>query len=227
MNRLTLLLFLLLSACASSPPPPSVIQQPLSVRPPQPSPLDKPYPGAIYNTSAKSLFLFNDRRDLRVGDLLTIVMEENLSASHASNTDASREGKVSAAGSFGGSVPLLPGVLTSMLGINGAVDDKTQHTATGAAGATNTFSGTITVTVNEVLPNSNLVVSGEKQIAINSEVQYLRFSGVVNPLDVVSGNIVSSLKIADARMEQRGSGAVADAQTMGWLGRFFLKFAPF
>ena len=83
------------------------------------------------------------------------------------------------------------------------------------------------MTVVDVLPNGYLLVSGEKQIGTNREVQTIRFSGVVNPATILSGNLVSSSQVADARVEMRGQGAVDEAQVMGWLARFFLTFLPF
>jgi len=98
--------------------------------------------------------------------------------------------------------------------------------AKGATGADNAFAGTITVTVVETLPNGNLVVSGEKQVGINQNVEVLRFSGVVNPATVLPGNLVSSTQVADARLEVRGRGDIDQAQTVGWLAKFFLSFMP-
>ena len=78
----------------------------------------------------------------------------------------------------------------------------------------------------EVLPNGNLVVSGEKQVGINQNVETLRFSGVINPANVLPGNVVSSTQVADVRLEVRGTGDIDRAQTIGWLSRFFLSFMP-
>jgi flagellar L-ring protein precursor FlgH len=81
--------------------------------------------------------------------------------------------------------------------------------------------------VIQVLANGNLVVSGEKQIGINQGTEYVRFSGVVNPATIMAGNVVSSTQVADARLQYRGTGVVDEAQTMGWLARFFLSVLPF
>ena len=83
------------------------------------------------------------------------------------------------------------------------------------------------MTVIEVLPNGNLLVSGEKQIGINQGSEFVRFSGVVNPATISPANAVSSTQVADARLEYRGNGYIDEAQTMGWLARFFLTFLPF
>jgi flagellar L-ring protein precursor FlgH len=81
--------------------------------------------------------------------------------------------------------------------------------------------------VIEVLPNGHLVVSGEKQIGVNHNVDVLRFSGTVDPRLVQPGSIVSSTQVANVRVESRGRGTQAEAQTVGWISRFFLSFLPF
>ncbi|TPQ29858.1 flagellar basal body L-ring protein FlgH, partial [Cupriavidus pinatubonensis] len=89
------------------------------------------------------------------------------------------------------------------------------------------FNGTITVTVLEVLANGNLVVSGEKQLAINQGAEFIRFSGVVNPRTITGDNGVLSTQVADARIEYTAKGYIDEAQNMGWLQRFFLNVSPF
>jgi len=96
----------------------------------------------------------------------------------------------------------------------------------GGSSATNDFSGTITVTVVEVYANGNLLVAGEKRLAVSDEEEVIRFAGVVNPVDL-NGNTVSSTLVADARIEYRGRGAADDAQAPGLLTRAALKFWPF
>jgi hypothetical protein len=86
--------------------------------------------------------------------------------------------------------------------------------------------GTITVTVVEILSNGNLVVAGEKQVAVSNEEEIIRFGGVVNPNTLVF-NQVSSQQVADARIEYRGRGATDDTQGTGWFTRLMLKLAPF
>jgi flagellar L-ring protein FlgH len=96
----------------------------------------------------------------------------------------------------------------------------------GSTENTNDFSGTITATVTDVLANGHLVIAGEKQIGVNQNVDVLRFSGQVDPRSIQPGNSVASAQIANVRVEHRGRGAQADAQGIGWLGRFFLNVLP-
>lgn len=168
--------------------------------------------------------LFEDRRPRNVGDILTIVLQENVSASKSSSANASRSGD----SSF--SVPVVPRYLEGLLGNKKAdleIKGENDFSGKGGANAQNKFSGTITVTVDRVLTNGNLHVIGEKQIAINQGTEFIRFSGIVNPRTIDGSNTVASTKVSDARIEYVGDGYINEAQNMGWLQRFFLNLSPY
>ena len=97
----------------------------------------------------------------------------------------------------------------------------------GGTTSANTFTGAITATVTEVLPNGHLVVTGEKQIGVNQNVDVLRFTGTVDPYQLAPNSIISSTQVANVRVESRGRGQQNSAQAIGWLSRFFLSFIPF
>ncbi|MEY3201592.1 MAG: hypothetical protein RIR70_1142 [Pseudomonadota bacterium] len=166
--------------------------------------------------------LFEDRKARAVGDTLTVVLKESTAASRKSGATASRSASGDASISSATSVPFAAGLAGIGASGTGAIKSEGKGTATAA----NDFIGTITVTVIEVLPNGNLVVAGEKRVAVSNEEEVIRFSGVVSPNDVVN-NQVTSTQVADARIEYRGSGAADDAQSAGWLTRAMLKFSPF
>ncbi len=199
--------------------PPTAVHQPMTVRP-EPRVATAPPNGAIYQ-AAYTRPLFEDRRARNVGDVLTINLAERTNAQKSSNASASREASLSAGISALGKVPLAA---LAGLGVDG--NNESDFAGKGAAAANNLFNGTITCTVIEVYPNGNLLVSGEKQIAINQGQEFIRFSGVVNPNTVTTGNTVQSTQVADARIEYKGSGYMDEAQTMGWLMRFFLTVLP-
>ncbi|GAA5785873.1 flagellar L-ring protein [Chitiniphilus shinanonensis] len=223
MKRFVILLAaLLLTACALEPR--SIVTQPTSARPTEPL-LPSQNQGAIFQ-AANSRMLFEERVARHIGDLLTIAVQENLSATNKSDSSAARNGSIDY--SVTGNLPMVPGSIEKFITSPGVTASGTNTFAgKGATTNSNTFTGTIAVTVIEVLPNGNLVVGGDRQIAVNGQVNTLRFTGVVNPLDIQAGNTISSTKVADARIEQVGKGYVADAQTMGWLQRFFLNVLPF
>ncbi|WP_082890627.1 flagellar basal body L-ring protein FlgH [Halotalea alkalilenta] len=212
------LLALALGACAYVPRQ-NVVQGPTS-SPPQPAPMPIAN-GSIYQANYTRP-LFEDRRPRGVGDILTIVLNENVSATRNSAANANRTGSV---GLELTAVPRLTGGL-----LNGQDTDITgtnTFSGGGGASANNVFTGTITTTVLELLPNGNFRVSGEKQIGINQGTEYIRFSGVINPRFITSANTVQSSQVADARLEYYGDGYIDEAQRMGWLQRFFLNISPF
>jgi flagellar L-ring protein precursor FlgH len=168
--------------------------------------------------------MFEDRRPRNVGDTLTILLQENVSASKSSSASANRNG------SAGMGLIAVPSKINSWLGDGKAdfdAEGKNDFSGKGGAAARNTFTGTITVTVNELMANGNLRVVGEKQIAINQGTEFIRFSGVVNPRTISGSNTVPSTQVADARIEYVGNGYINEAQTMGWLQRLFLNLSPF
>ncbi len=191
---------------------------PIEVPPPAPD-------GSIYQPTAYGSYpLFEDRRPRNVGDIVTIVITEKTNATKNVNTATDR----SSAASLGmDTMPasILPGFLNARQDMNASGGNKMN--GKGSSSADNTFSGTITTTVVGVLPNGNLKVAGEKQIAINRGSEYVRFSGVVDPRSITGQNTVASTQVADARMEYRSKGVMDEVQTMGWLQRFFLNLSPF
>lgn len=207
-----------LAGCTSVPP--TNVHQPMTARP-APRPELANNGGGIFNP-AVGRSLFEDRRARYVGDTLTITIVENTSASTNSSSSANRSSSISA------SVPTvigLPG--KSFQGMTLAAESENDFAGKGASAAKNVFTGTITVTVIEVLENGNLLVSGEKQVAIGHGQEYIRLSGVVNPTFVSATNTIDSSRIADARVEYKESGYISEAQVMGWLARFFLSVLPY
>lgn len=176
--------------------------------------------GSIFQAGAQRN-MFEDRRARYPGDMLTISIEEKLVASQQSNSAIDRKGGGKA--EFG-ALPFLKAPTAAKLGLDASTSNSFE--GKGSTGSENRFAGTITVTVVEVLPNGNLVVSGEKQVGINQGIETLKFAGVVDPQTIMPGNVVSSTQVADARMQVRGQGDQDTVQTTGWLTRFFLSVLP-
>ncbi|MGO4332801.1 flagellar basal body L-ring protein FlgH [Cupriavidus sp. 2TAF22] len=210
----------LATGCAMMPREP-LVQLPTTARA-EPRALG-PASGSIFQGSYAGNPLFEDRRPRNVGDILTIVISENVNASKNSGTNASRTSNSALA--FDAVPKALGGLFSSSQ--NATMSGANALKASGGATAANTFSGTITVTVLEVLPNGNLVVSGEKQMAINQGAEFIRFSGVVNPRTITGDNAVPSTQVADARIEYTAKGYIDETQNMGWLQRFFLNVSPY
>jgi flagellar L-ring protein FlgH len=176
--------------------------------------------GAIFQ-QASFRPLFEDHRARHVGDILVIRIEEKISASQSSKSNIDKGGSLEA------SVSALPGIPSKAFA-RGTASGSSNNSfeAEGKTESSNLFSGKVTATLTRVLPNGHLVVTGEKQIGVNSNVDVLRFSGQVDPRTIQPGNTVSSTQVANVRLEQRGRGAQAEAQVIGWLARVFLTVLP-
>ena len=194
-------------------PPPRPTIAPAPVAPPASA-------GAIFQGAAYRP-LFENIRARAVGDLLTVQIQENTTARQRSNTSVNREGKLEAG------IAALPYVTTTAVTrAKIGASSTNDASAKGESGSDNVFTGTITATVAEVLPNGNLLIIGEKQVGVNQTVDSLRFSGVVDPRFIRPGNTIESTRVADVRVEFRGRGDIERAAKVGWLQRFFFSYSP-
>ena len=210
-------LLLGLAGCGTTPS--SIVDKPTTARPEAKAALATSN-GAIYQAAAYRP-LFEDRRARHVGDVLTIVINETTQAGKQGASSGSKNNAVNASISAVAGLPLK-----ALQGLGLISESTSQHADKSAVNASNTFTGSVNVTVIEVLSNGNLLVAGEKQIALDKGTEYIRLSGVVQPDTILSGNTVSSAKVADARIEYRTSANFDTAEVMGWLARFFLSFIP-
>ena len=212
-------LALVASGCAPDALRKVEVVQPMTVRP-VPPPTALAVRGGIYQPATYQP-LFEDHRARTVGDTLMININEKLNASKKASAAANRAGAMDF---------VVPDIQLGSRGIKGgklSATSKNDFEGKGDSAANNVFTGAITVTVIDVLPNGNLIVAGEKQIGINQGSEFVRLSGVVDPRYILAGNVVSSTQVADARLEYRGTGSIDEAQTMGWAQRIFQSVLPF
>lgn len=180
--------------------------------------------GAIFQAGQNERPLYEGKRARNVGDILTIIISETTSATGKSSSGAEHKGSISMQTPV---ITQIPGADLMMHGIgvagssNGSLANKSNNAGD------NTFTGTVTVTVVEALTNGNLLVSGEKQVAINQANEYIRFSGVVNPYTITGSNTVLSTQVADAHIEYKGANHIDMSVVMSMLGRVFLSVLPF
>ncbi len=218
MKIIFLFFIVLLAGCTTTPP--TNVHQPMTARPA--ARYDAPVGNGAIFQAGYSRPMFEDRRARFVGDTITIKITESTTASakNSNKLDKSNSQKASISALAG-----LPG--QSLLGMNLGATSSTAFSGKGEAANNNAFSGSITATVIDVMPNGNLLVSGEKQLSIGQEQEFVRLSGVVNPSFVDFSNSVDSSKVADARIEYKSAGQISEGQMMGWLARFFLNVLPF
>jgi len=204
----------LVAGCATTPS--SIVTQPTSVRP-MLADAGKPSDGAIYNTSTYRP-MFEDRRARHIGDILTVSIVEKTAANKSGASTGNKSGSVNMA---------VPGPLQGRLGANLSTSNATKYADGDTQSNSNAFTGTIGVTVSEVLPNGNLIVVGEKQVAMDKGIEFIRFSGMINPDTIQPGNVVSSTLVADARVEYRTSSQIDRAEMNSMMSRYFQSLLPF
>jgi flagellar L-ring protein precursor FlgH len=219
----TLAGLVLMSGCATTPKPHD------SYRPAMPAPnaAAEPRNGSIYQAH-DDVRLFEDVKARRIGDVITVVLQESTSASKSAKTTADKNQETTIASpTLLGAIPTFnaPGVIP--------LDSNRNNTLeTGLSGSrafegeadssqSNSLSGSITVTIADVLPNGNLVVRGEKWLTLNQGEEFIQISGMVRPQDISTANTIVSTQIADARITYSGKGFLSESNQMGWLARFF------
>lgn len=201
-----------LTGCASLEPP--------AVRP---GPMDEPPPlvrstmprvsgGGVYS-SDMGMSLTSDSRAFRVGDVVTVMLQETTQASKRAGTSYSKESSNNVA------APSLLGKVFPKASIGLGADNSFTGDATSTQ--QNALTGAITVVVQEVLPTGLLRVSGEKVLTLNQGEEFVRLRGYLRAADIDADNQVSSLRIANARIAYSAQGTLADTQSAGWLSRFF------
>lgn len=173
-------------------------------------------PGSIYQAGRGSS-LFEDVRARRVGDVITVVLAERTNAAKSASSSTSKNTSVDIANPTLFGRPFSSGSNTLEMGIGA----NRSFTGEGGSEQSNQLTGNITATVVEMLPNGYLRIRGEKLISINKGDEYIRLTGVVRPVDIQADNSILSTMVANAEISYGGTGMLADASEMGWLGRFF------
>ena len=226
MRRLSSFLLLMsaavLGGCvAPAPKPDDPYYAPVLPRTPLPAAQNN---GAIYQAGFET-YLYDDRKAYRVGDIITITLNESTQASKNASSSISKDSSANIAlGSlFGGAVSMANPLTGNSMSLGAEYEASRDTSGSGQAGQSNSLSGSITVTVSEVLPNGILAVRGEKWMTLNTGDELVRIAGLVRQDDIATDNTVSSTRIADARITYSGTGTFADASQPGWLDRFFMS----
>jgi len=212
------------------------VQQQAKIIPPSPRHIPKVTPkppeGAIFDANAHSNMLVSDFRARNIGDVLTILIEENLKASKdvKTKTDRKSDYNLGLTGILGlqfeeSMQPHFDGTVNATKAIGGNVQDK--FSGSGATSNGTMLAGTVSARVVQVLPGGNLLIEGSRELNVNNETQYIILTGIVRPKDISRDNTVSSTKIADARLSYTGAGQLSEKQHEGWMQRILGIVAPF
>lgn len=179
--------------------------------------------GAIFN-GRQGGSLLGRNRDFRVGDVITVVLDEATQAGRQLSANVSRESKNDV---------ITPSMIAKLGSLRGIPADLNLNSAaiesggTGQADQRATLKGSVSVTVVDVLVNGNLVLRGEKQMALTEGAEVIQVSGIIRPDDVSPNNTVQSRRLANAQFTYRGTGDMANASRAGWGTSALLRFWPF
>jgi flagellar L-ring protein precursor FlgH len=172
--------------------------------------------------------VFADKKAHRVGDIVTVVIQENNGTSRNNNTTTARTSSIDASvSSF-----LYPAGATGLLTKKGQLPAMSMTGANsfnggGTIADQETINAQIAVKVIDVLPNGNLVLEGRRQTAFSGEKMEAVLRGTVRYDDITSTNTVFSYNIADASIQYVSHGAITDSQKKGWFTTVWDKFSPF
>lgn len=184
----------------------------------------QPEEGSLF-VANYGMSLFGNTNNHRIGDIITIVLDERTVSSKSSAVAVDKESDISLLENGLGTI--LGKDLTKKLPLLGEVtlptnvNQERAFAGDASADQSNRLQGNISVTITDVMPNGNLLVRGEKWMTLNRGDEYIRISGMLRPADVTLSNTVSSTKLANARIAYSGTGELASSQEMGWLSKFF------
>jgi flagellar L-ring protein FlgH len=204
-----------------------------AVRPTLP-PVEPESHGAIYKPGF-DVRLFEDLKARRVGDILTVRLVESTNASKEANTEIDKENTTTLDNpTIFGTGPefdlpsFMPLQITKNLNLETNLSSNHEFEGEASADQSNALTGSIPVSVVEVLPNGNLIIRGEKRVTLNNGVEYVQLSGIIRQVDILANNSVLSTQVADATINYVGEGEIADSSKNGWLARFFASpFMPY
>jgi flagellar L-ring protein precursor FlgH len=213
-----------LGACASKPP----LEENSDFAPIRPiEPAADALPTGSILGNSMHMSLFQGQRQWRVGDIITVVLNESTQASRNSSLITERKATNDALSSSWTDALLSPNGFWG--DVRGDIDLTKAEIGTegvGTAAQANALSGVITAMVAEVLPNGNLIVEGRKQLSLTEGAEFIQIRGVVRSRDVQPDNTVSSMRMAQAQISYRGTGNLADSTQPGWITQLLFKYWP-
>lgn len=157
--------------------------------------------------------LVSDRRAVRVGDILTVVLDESTQSSKSAGTSFGKESSV------GVGIPTVLG--KTYPDVETSAGAERDFNGSAKSSQQNTLRGSIAVTVHRVLPNGTLLIKGEKTLRLNQGDEFVRLAGLVRVDDINRYNQISSQSVANAKISYAGRGVLNDSNSAGWLTRFF------
>lgn len=201
---------LLCSACAGKQIPAMIVPDPEPVKATSTE-------GSLWPGQSGPNMLFADNKALRVGDIVTVYLVENVHALNtASNTTTSKT-QNSIGISTGGTSPAT----------NIGLDGGQNYRGSGNSSRNEALTATLSAMVMEVSSNGNMKIEGRRKMKINNEDQFIHVTGIVRQEDINFDNSIMSTKIANSEIQYDGVGDLNDSNSGGWLTRSLKTIWPF
>jgi flagellar L-ring protein precursor FlgH len=175
--------------------------------------------GAIYQ-AGNDMRLFEDRTARRVGDTVVIRLVESTAASKSATTAATKNSDIDLPNPILFGAPFSVGLSNLEIA---ALKENRKLSGEGKSDQSNSLTGDVSAVVVGLYPNGNMAIRGEKMLTLNQGEEVVQISGVIRPEDIAPNNVITSNRVADAKITYAGNGILADANTAGWLSRFFLS----
>jgi flagellar L-ring protein precursor FlgH len=185
--------------------------------------------------TGNSPLLFTDAKAHNVGDLITVLVLEEASATRSLGTKKSKKSsrKTDLTSTFGAAEGLKILIdknkaispLDPSLGMD--ISDASDFDGSGSTNNSDTLTASVTAVVTQVFPNGNMEITGRRQVSINHQPQALIFTGIIRPIDITSDNTITSAKVAQAMISYGSGGELAEVAHQGWLARSLNEVWPF
>ena len=227
MNRITPKTFLLLAGtalltgCATTQHAPLKYSEGFEPIYPVVEERERQRTGSLFTDSKESLV--GRAKTFRVGDIITVLLNESAQAKRSQNSETKRE----AANTLPTGASTKIGNISPFLGGIDLNNNGTSSKGSGTANQSATLTGEVAVTITEILQNGNLVLRGEKQLAMSEGTEVIQISGVIRPSDISPNNTVQSRRLANAQIAYRGEGELNNASGAGWATKLLFAFFPF
>lgn len=188
--------------------------------------------GSVWKDAGPTASMYSDRKAVKVGDVVTVVVQETASVSSSRSTSSEKSSTTQdqlsqllySAAAYGASgAPLskggeLPGVgWSSNRSFEGA----------GSVSGQQTVQSRLSAVVIDRLPNGNLVIEGIRKVSYTNEQNFVILRGMIRPTDILADNTILSSRIADAEIELIAEGSLSEDQRQGWLNRLYSWLNPF
>ncbi len=169
--------------------------------------------------------IYTEKRARRVGDVITVMIQEVNQATNSASSHDQKSGSVvlGAGNGFLGSTNFLNNNINNNIGVGGGIN----HQGQGDSSRSSKVTGQMTAKIISVLPSGNYLIEGNRYVEVNDEKQTIDVTGEIRPDDISSDNTVLSTRVANAKIKFTGTGPASETakpglltRVMSWLGLF-------